>query len=142
MTETLEELEPETNEVLRNLFEVSVFAPDEPVIREGEYHRNLFFLKKGLLRVEQATLGVSHYIAHIHEEEWFGEISFFTGMPATAAVIVEQEATVLSAEQASLEKNLAEHPAFAARFYRALSITLAKRLKESTHPVIQPGAWG
>lgn len=60
-----------------------------------------------------------------------GEISLVDSSPTSASVIVDQDATVLAIPKQLLVEKLKLDIGFAARFYRALALFLADRLRNS-----------
>jgi CRP/FNR family transcriptional regulator, cyclic AMP receptor protein len=67
-------------------------------------------------------------IAELRAGEIVGEISFVDSRPPSASVVALEDSLVLSIPVASLRAKL-EDPLFAARFYRALAVFLANRLR-------------
>lgn len=59
-----------------------------------------------------------------------GEMSFVDGLPPSATVRAQGDAVVLAIPRAALESRLHENLGFAARFYKALSMLLADRLRQ------------
>lgn len=100
------------------------------LIHEGRPIDNIFVVLEGVLTV---TTLESHGtpIAKLRSGEIIGEISFADARPPSATVTAEQDAVVLAVPRAILEQKLQEAP-FAARFYRALSMFLADRLRQTT----------
>ena len=58
-------------------------------------------------------------------------MSFVDNAPPSATVRAETDVKVLVLEKRQVEHHLAEEPAFVARFYRALAIFLADRLRST-----------
>jgi CRP-like cAMP-binding protein len=71
-------------------------------------------------------------VARLGVGEVIGEIAFVDSSPPSATVSARGESLVLVLAKAILEARLAEDDAFAARFYRALAIFLADRLRATT----------
>jgi CRP/FNR family transcriptional regulator, cyclic AMP receptor protein len=59
-----------------------------------------------------------------------GEMSFVDGLPPSATVRAQGDAVVLAIPRAALESRLRENLGFAARFYKALAMLLADRLRQ------------
>jgi len=105
--------------------------PDGSVlIVEGEPISVLYILLDGELSVRPAALGGKE-VARLRAGEILGELSFLDSRPPTATVAAVSEVQVLSVPRSALSAKLKEDPAFAARFYRALGIFLASRLRRT-----------
>ncbi len=64
--------------------------------------------------------------------EIIGEMSLVDPAPTTVSVEVAAEATMLRIPNAVLREKLNADPPFAARFYRALCVFLADRMRHTT----------
>jgi CRP/FNR family transcriptional regulator, cyclic AMP receptor protein len=108
------------------------FVPrDTVVIREGEPIEHLFILVEGTLSVRRADLG-SREIATLHPGEVLGEISLVDGRAPSASVVSVQDSHLFEISRNALKDQLLRSDAFAARFYRALAVFLADRLRTTT----------
>ncbi len=104
-------------------------ADGEVIVREGEPIDALFITLSGRFRV---TLSDGTEVARLGTGEVVGEIAFVDSSPPSATVTAVGDASVLVLPQALLRQRLAEDAPFAARFYRALAIFLADRLRATT----------
>jgi len=100
------------------------------LIEEGRPIEDLFILLDGHLTVTLAAAD-NREIARLGSGEILGEMSFLDSRPPTATVTACEEATVLAISRARLTAKLREDSGFAARFYRALGVFLASRLRHS-----------
>jgi CRP/FNR family transcriptional regulator, cyclic AMP receptor protein len=100
------------------------------IVHEGRASDNLFITLSGRFRV---TLGDGTEVARLGAGEVIGEIAFVDSAPPSATVMAAGDAGVLALPHALLRQRLAEDAPFAARFYRALAIFLADRLRATTH---------
>jgi bacteriocin-type transport-associated protein len=100
------------------------------LIEEGKPIDVLYIVLDGQLAVTLAALG-SQPIARLQSGEILGELSFLDSRPPSASVTAVERSTVLSIPRVRLTEKLAADPAFAARFYRALGVFLASRLRRS-----------
>lgn len=107
------------------------------IVREGGTIEALFITLGGRFRV---TLRDGHEVARLSAGDVVGEISFVDRAPPTATVSAVGEAVVLVLPQSALQRHLAEDDAFAARFYHALAISLADRLRSATRQLEQDEA--
>ena len=102
------------------------------LIREGESLEVLYVVLEGRLSVTLSALGGKE-VACLRSGEVLGELSFLDSRPSSATVVAVDNSTVLSVPRGSLAAKLAADAAFAARFYRALGIFLASRLRRTQH---------
>ena len=100
------------------------------LIEEGKPISVLFVLLDGHLSVSLAALGGKE-VALLRSGEILGELSFLDSRPPSATVTAADDATVLAVPRARLTTKLDEDPSFAARFYRALGVFLASRLRST-----------
>lgn len=76
--------------------------------------------------------GHGELIVELHSGEIVGEMSLVDPARTTAAVRANEGASVLRLSHARLRDKLAADAPFAARFYRALSVFLAARMRDTT----------
>jgi CRP/FNR family cyclic AMP-dependent transcriptional regulator len=104
-------------------------ADGEVIVHEGQAVDALFITLGGQLRV---TLRNGQEVARLSVGEIVGEIAFVDSSPPAATVTAAGEAVVLALTKSALQRRIAADAAFAARFYRALGIFLADRLRATT----------
>ena len=90
---------------------------------------NIYFVLDGRLGVRTRT---GELIATMESGEVIGEMSLVDPAPTTVAVDVAADSTVLRIPHAVVRDKLASDPAFASRFYRALCVFLADRMRHVT----------
>lgn len=98
------------------------------LIRESHPISHLFILLDGSLSVTVAAAG-GQEIASLLSGDIVGEMSFVDTRPPSATVIAKQESLVLCLSREELTHKLHLDEGFAARFYRALAISLSTRLR-------------
>ena len=101
--------------------------PSTTIIEEGQATQSLFIILDGSVSVvvndtEIARLGIG---------EILGEISLIDARPPLASVVTRSETTVLVLDRAVLQTKLREDMGFGCRFYHAVAIFLAARLRDS-----------
>lgn len=101
----------------------------EVIVREGSAIDTLFITLVGEFRV---SLGDGREVARLGAGEVVGEIAFVDSAPPSATVTAIGAASVLALPHALLQQRLADDAPFAARFFRALAIFLADRLRATT----------
>jgi CRP/FNR family transcriptional regulator, cyclic AMP receptor protein len=110
-------------------------APGDIAIHEGQPIETLYIVLEGALAVAAAASG-NAVIAHLGAGEIIGEISLVDSRPPSATVSATQPSTLFAIDRARLYDKLERDPWFAARFYRAVSVFLADRLRNT---VVQLG---
>lgn len=106
---------------------VAETAP-EVLIREGEPAADLYFVLAGHCVVSVAGVGD---VARLGTGEVVGEMSFVDSAPPSATVTTEPGAVVLALPKREMHLRLKQDIGFAARFYRAMAIFLADRLRSA-----------
>ena len=89
----------------------------------------VYFVLEGRLVIKTRA---GETIAHLESGEIIGEMSLVDPAPTAVAVEVVADATLLRIADAVLREKLNTDPAFAARFYRALCVFMADRLRQTT----------
>lgn len=97
------------------------------LIREGANVDAMFLVIDGSFRV---TVGEKE-VARLNPGEIVGEMSFVDARPPSASVKALERSLVLSIARTKLAQKLHDDIPFAARFYRALAVFLADRLRRS-----------
>ena len=100
--------------------------PGEVMIEEGKPIDFISILLDGRLGVEVKGLG---RVAQLGVGEIVGEMSFVDTAPPSATVIALEDSLALAIDKRELTLHLEADPAFGLRFYRALGIFLADRLR-------------
>jgi CRP/FNR family cyclic AMP-dependent transcriptional regulator len=90
---------------------------------------NIWFVLDGALAVHTAS---GAQLALMGSGEIVGEMSLVDPAPTAVSVRVANDATLLRISDAAVRAKLAQDPPFAARFYRALCVFLASRLRSTT----------
>ena len=98
------------------------------MIRQGEVSEVIYILVDGEAAV--AVEGVGE-VARLGGGDIIGEISMLDEHEATASVITAEISTVLLLRKDLLEVKLEEDLGFAARFYHAIAVFLADRLRHT-----------
>jgi CRP/FNR family cyclic AMP-dependent transcriptional regulator len=98
------------------------------VIHEGEQTDALIFILEGEFVVSNLALG---QFARMGVGEVVGEVSLVDSAPASATVTARGEGLALFLDKELLMAKLAADNGFGSRFYRALAVFLADRLREA-----------
>jgi CRP/FNR family cyclic AMP-dependent transcriptional regulator len=116
-------------EWLANVGERIHVDPGTVLIPLGARVDHLYFVLEGRLAIRTRKGDV---IAHLESGEIIGEMSLVDPAPTAVSVDVAADATLLRIADSVVRDQLAKDPAFAARFYRALCVFLADRMRQTT----------
>lgn len=100
--------------------------PGMELIRQGDRANALYIVIDGRMTVTIKGLGT---VAELGVGEMLGELSFVDSAPTSASVIAGESVRVLELRKSDLESKLAEDDGFARRFYKAIALFLADRLR-------------
>ena len=102
----------------------------EVLIPAGTRIEYLYFVLDGRLEVRARSGDV--IASNLESGEIFGEMSLVDPAPTSVSVHVVTESTLLRLSDAAVREKLAADLGFASRFYRALCVFLADRLRHTT----------
>ena len=103
-------------------------AAGETLISHGETIGSLFIVLSGELQVYAGEVE----IARLQSGEIVGEISFVDSRPPLASVRAIVDSSVFSINAELVRRKLVKDAGFASRFYRAVAIFLADRVRVTT----------
>jgi CRP/FNR family cyclic AMP-dependent transcriptional regulator len=103
----------------------------EVLIREGVKTDSLIILLEGELLVTAEGFGE---VARLGVGEIVGEVSLVDSAPPSATITARGDGLALFVDRSRLLKKLDSDAGFAARFYRALAMFLADRLRATRQP--------
>jgi small-conductance mechanosensitive channel len=109
----------EIDKLARNR-QISVFAPDEKIVRRGQKGNSMFVVHRGSVSVQVREDGKPKTIRQLKEGEFFGEMALFTGEPRTATVIANEETQVLEITHECLKPLLEENPELVESFSKII----------------------
>lgn len=98
------------------------------LIHEGQPISNLFVVLEGTLSVTTNAVQ-GQEIANLLSGDIVGEMSFVDTRPPSATVMAKEDSLVLAVNRQQLAMRLRLDVGFAARFYRAIAISLSSRLR-------------
>lgn len=110
------------------------------LIQEGEPIDSVFIVTQGTFAV--TTGSAAREVARVGAGEVLGEVSYIDRRPPTATVTAVEESRVLALPRSVLTARIGDDPAFAARFYRAVALFLADRLRATLRQVAGEAADG
>jgi CRP/FNR family cyclic AMP-dependent transcriptional regulator len=103
------------------------FDAGEMLIREGEPSESIVLVLDGRLAIDVQGFGV---VARLGSGEIVGEMSMVDSSLPSATVTAEGRCRVLLLDKKTLLQKCDSDPGFGYRFYRALAVFLADRLRE------------
>jgi CRP/FNR family transcriptional regulator, cyclic AMP receptor protein len=106
------------------------FATGSVLIQEGKPIGEVYILLDGQLSVVVESHR-NERIAILQKGEIVGELSFLDSRPPSATVVAMTDSIVLAISRDKLGAKLERDVAFAARFYRAIGVFLADRLRNT-----------
>ena len=91
-------------------FQLVTLAPGDTAFVEGERDGAIYVVKDGSLEVKATVDGEELTLATLSRHQFFGEVSFLTGVPRTASVHALEYTELLKIEEAELREILRHHP--------------------------------
>lgn len=125
----LGELEDDDAEWLIRAGVRRMLSRGDTLIQEGHPVESIFFVTQGDFSI--TTAGSTEPLATVGTGEVLGEVSFVDRRPPTATVTAVGDGTVLAIPKDALSAKLQDDPGFAGRFYRAIAVFLADRLRST-----------
>jgi len=119
-------LEPEARRGLLSQCGVYDIPVGKTVIREGELHDAMYFIRRGEVEVTIEDNGVDVFVNKLHAGEFFGEIAALEGGPRTATVRAVTDLEVFRITRADLQQLLAGAPRAKARLGKATKARAAE----------------
>jgi CRP-like cAMP-binding protein len=107
------------------------FKDGEVLITQGKHSDSLILVLEGEMRVTAEGFGE---VARLGVGEIVGEVSLVDSAPPSATITASGEGFALFIDRAKLLQKLNIDLGFGARFYRALAMFLADRLRATRQP--------
>ncbi|MFI5007201.1 MAG: Crp/Fnr family transcriptional regulator [Solirubrobacterales bacterium] len=102
------------------------------ILTEGESGGRLYVITEGEVRISKEVPGVGEEaLTILRSGDFFGEVQFFDGGPASAHAIAHSDCEILSIPHVEVESLIRSRPGLAAKFFWAFGRTLAGRLRET-----------
>src|SRR5262245_17149275 len=107
------------------------------ILTEGSIGGQLHVIHQGQVRISKVIPGAGEEaLAILDPGEFFGEVEFFDGAPASANAIAHTPCEVLSIPHREVMALMAHRPELAAKFLWAFAQTLAARLRETDQRMV------
>lgn len=106
-------------------------APDEPLLTLGAPNEHIYYVERGELVV---SLPLAHRTLQLGSRaagSWVGEVTFLEAGPATANVTAGRESMVMGLSRSRFLELGSRRPDVAARFLRAVSEDLVRRIRNA-----------
>ncbi len=123
------------------------FAPQDEIVRQGDTHKNLYWIRSGSVRVlgsvamdeeRQLRPGVCDLAAG----EVFGELALFDEEPRSASVVAVDACELVEIDGNRLLDYLHAHPKQGYELLLAMMRIMVRRLRSSDHKIFSLLAWG
>jgi CRP-like cAMP-binding protein len=102
------------------------------ILTEGSPGGQLQIIHQGQVRISKAVPGGGEEaLTILHPGEFFGEIEFFDGAPASAHAIAHTDCEILALPHREVMALMENRPNVTAKFFWAFGQTLANRLRET-----------
>jgi len=116
-------------ELLAALGRVRTVPAGTVLIAQGQQLDRLYVLLDGHMEVAVAGIGS---VATLGSGEILGEMSFVDSSPTSATVQALDDVRLLDLPRPALEARFAADPALGMRFFRAVAVFLAERMRNTT----------
>jgi CRP-like cAMP-binding protein len=102
------------------------------ILVEEQSGGHLHVIREGEVRISKLVPGLGEEaLTILRAGEFFGEVEFFDGSPASAHAIAHTDCEILQVPHEEVRALVKSHPELAARFLWAFGRTLASRLRET-----------
>ncbi|MFQ5904745.1 MAG: cyclic nucleotide-binding domain-containing protein [Candidatus Binatia bacterium] len=125
------DLSPEEFPELVKRLSVHRLPKGEVVIREGEEGASFFVIIDGCVKVVKKRDGQEIILAHLKENDFFGEIALLSGKPRIATVVTTEECELLELTRKDLQEVINRYP----RLKLVLKQFYKSRLKDTREKV-------
>jgi len=114
------------------------FGSGDTVIAEGSVIDSLLLIKSGFLRVTRIYLDeiCAEFAGPLGPGEVIGEMSLMDGKGASASLVADGPAEILSVPKDVLLERLTNDIGFAARFYESLFLDVTRKLRSTNQRVM------
>jgi CRP-like cAMP-binding protein len=102
------------------------------ILAEGTVGGRLQVIHEGQVRISKVVPGVGEEaLAILRPGDFFGEVEFLDGSPASAQAIAHSDCEILSVPHSEIETLMRDRPELSAKLLWALGRTLASRLRDT-----------
>jgi CRP/FNR family cyclic AMP-dependent transcriptional regulator len=108
------------------------FGAEQLIFEQDDRLRTIFLIVEGLVRIERRDDGQFSPLAILGAGEFFGEMSFIDGAPASARAIAQEPTQLLAIDAVDIDRLTMIDPTFSGRLYRSLAAILVRRLRRTS----------
>ena len=112
------------------------YQPGDIIIEEDKPGEALYILQSGTARVVKMEGGTERSIAEVGSGEHVGEMSLIDGMTTSARVVAQEPSECLVLLKEDLDLLLASDDKMCIRVLRAITKTLAERLRRTSEDLM------
>jgi len=109
----------------------TLYAPGEPIIRQGEMGDCMYVVQSGEVEVVQSKEGGEQRLAVLKAGDFFGEMAVFEHEVRSATVRANGEARVMKVDKRTLMRRMKEDPLLAFNLLQTMSRRIRKLSNEA-----------
>jgi SulP family sulfate permease len=125
----------QTVDDLRQCLETRVVPAGEPVFRQGDAGDEIFFVRKGSVRIQLLVAGKTLHLASVGRADFFGEIAFLDGGLRSADAVAECACELYALSRQRFDAVAQTHPRLGQGVFAALARALALRLRAADNEI-------
>lgn len=126
---------PETLAAFTSCVESRQVRRGELVFRHGDHGDEIFFVRRGCVRITLPLEGKGLHLASFGTGDFFGEITFLDGGQRSADAVAEVDTDLYVLSRSAFDAVAALHPRLGAALFSGLARTLALRLRQADREI-------
>ncbi len=116
--------------------ETREYCAGDIIIAEGAEGDSLYIVEEGKVTVTKSENEVKSTLGTLEEGEQFGEMSLLESAPTSAQVAADGKVLLLVIQREKFIRLLDEETLIAAKVYKAMALSLSKRLRATSADLI------
>ncbi len=117
-------------ETLERSVEEKKFAGGEKIFSLGDPGGDIYFIKKGSVRIDLPLVnGSAHHVTTFNRGDFFGDMSFLDREPRSADAIAAEDVELYVLARGRFYEAATEYPEIAGIFFSRLAYEIAHRLR-------------
>jgi sulfate permease, SulP family len=126
----------ETRDALAVVLVTRSVAKGDAVFRQGEASDDLYFIRRGKVRIETTGEdGAALHLATFARGDFFGDMAFLDNGVRSASAIAEVPTDLYGLSRAKLDAVANQHPRLGQQLFAAIAHTLALRLRQADNEI-------
>jgi CRP-like cAMP-binding protein len=109
--------------------EVVQYRAKDVIVHQQSTVTKLYFIHKGMVQIDYSRLYGSDVLAFLNDGDMIGEVSFMDHADTSATASAVEDVETLEVPREVLDEMIAADEGFAARFFRTIAMTLARRIR-------------